>query len=213
MIGLPLVLLFAMSPHPEQAESAAVSEKPAAMAEAHNFWQGEIGHGLAKNTRSLEVKVSRAFGTTEMGSHTSHDLWLAQIQGGLILADVMEPGYWFGGNLEGIGQFIAGMQDNPRAAYLFALNGGLRYHFRTGTPFVPYLGGSIGVGLSDIDDADATGKFQFNQQVGGGIRYFLDRSTAITLDYSLWHISNGGIREPNDGVNAHIFSLGVAWLF
>jgi predicted porin len=108
---------------------------------------------------------------------------------------------------------MAGGQDDPHAAYLVALNAGLRYHFRTGTRFVPFIGGTVGIALSDIDDADATGKFQFNQQVGGGVRYFFDKSTAVTLDYAIWHVSNAGLAEPNDGVNAHIFSLGLTWLF
>jgi hypothetical protein len=210
MIGLPVVLLLVAQSVPA---SEPVPEHSSKITSVERFWQGEIGRGLVRNTRSLEVKLSRAFGTTTSGSNVSHDLWLAQIQGGLILADVMEPNYWFGGNLEGIIQFMAGAQDNPHSAYFLASNAGLRYHFRTGTPFVPFIGGSIGVGVTDIDDADATGKFQFNQQATAGVRYFFNPSTALTFDYSLWHISNAGMREPNDGVNAHVLSLGLVWLF
>jgi hypothetical protein len=173
----------------------------------------EIGNGFHKNDTSLEVKVSRAFGTKDTGSNFSHDLWLTQVQGGLILSDVMEPDYWFGGNLEATGQVLLGGQDNPDAAYFFGLNAGLRYHFRTGTGFDPFLAGSFGIGVTDIGTPDATGKFQFNEQIGAGTRYFLSRHYAVTLEYDFWHISNGGIREPNDGVNAHVFSLGFAWLF
>ena len=125
----------------------------------------------------------------------------------------MEPNYWFGGNLEGLGKVTAAVQDRPHNAYLFALNGGLRYHFRTGTPVVPYVGGAVGFGITDIADADASGKFQFNQQMGGGVRYFFDAATAVVLDYSYWHVSNAGIKEPNDGVNCHNFTIGLAWLF
>jgi hypothetical protein len=173
----------------------------------------EMGKGFLKNDTSLEVKISRAFGTTDTGSNFSHDLWLTQVQGGWILADVMEPDYWFGGNLEALGLIIIGAQDNPDGAYFFGLNGGLRYYFRTGTAFAPFVGGSIGIGVTDIETPDSSGKFQFNQQIGLGTRYLLSPSHAITIAYDYWHISNGGIREPNDGVNAHIFSLGFAWLF
>jgi hypothetical protein len=173
----------------------------------------EIGHGYLSGEKSFEVKVSRAFGTTDTGSNFSHDLWLTQVLGGLILADVMEPDYWFGGNLEAVGQLLLGAQDNPDGAYFFGLNGGFRYHFRTGTAFAPYLCGSIGIAITDIETPDSSGKFQFNEQIGFGTRYLLSRHRAITLEYDYWHVSNGGIREPNDGVNAHIFSLGFAWLF
>jgi hypothetical protein len=172
-----------------------------------------FGHGYSKDDVSLEVLFGRAFGTTDTGSNFSHDLWLTQIEGGLILADVMEPDYWFGGNIEAVGKLLVGNQDNPDGAYFFGLNAGLKYHFRTGTPFAPFLGGSFGVAVTDIGSPDATGKFQFNEQVGAGTKYFLTKQHALVLEYDYWHISNGGIREPNDGVNAHIISLGFAWLF
>jgi hypothetical protein len=209
MNGLPLALLLAAQ------DIAPAENKPqqAILESAEQIWAGDIGDGFVKNSHSIEVKLSRAFGTTQGGSNVAHDLWLAQIQAGLMLADVIEPDYWFGGNLEGIAQLMAGGQEKPHASYLVALNPGLRYHFRTGTRFVPFVGGSFGVALSDIDDADATGKFQFNQQIGGGMRYFFDTDKAVTFDYAFWHVSNAGIREPNDGVNTHVFSLGVAWLF
>src|SRR5687767_6615720 len=118
----------------------------------------EIGHGYLKNDISLEVKASRAFGTTDSGSNFSHDFWLTQLQGGLMLADVMEPEYWFGGNLEAICLGIVGAQDNPDGAYFLGLNGGLRYHFRTGTAFAPYLWGTLGIAVTDIETPDSSGK-------------------------------------------------------
>lgn len=208
MTGLPVLLLVAV-----QCGSDATEIETTLKMSPDTIWESEIGAGFRKNVRSIEVKFSRAFGTTDTGSNVPHDLWLAQIQGGLMLADVMEPDHWFGGNLEGLLQGIAGGQERPHAAYFVALNGGLRYHFRTNTRWVPFLTGSVGIGITDIDDADATGKFQFNEQVGAGVRYFFDRTHAVTAEYGLWHISNGGVREPNDGVNAHVFSVGLSWLF
>jgi hypothetical protein len=35
----------------------------------------------------------------------------------------------------------------------------------------------------------------------------------VTFEYNLWHISNGGVKEPNNGVNAHVFSLGFSYMF
>jgi len=171
----------------------------------------EVGQGFAKYT--AELKLSRAFGTTETGSNRSHDLWLTQVQGGLMLTDVVAQNWWFGGNVEGIAQLLAGGQDNPEAAYFVGLNGGLRYHLRTGTRLNPFVSGSIGVASTDIGGPDLSGSFQFNEQIGAGFRYFITEQYAISLEYAFWHVSNGGIREPNDGVNAHLVSLGVAWIF
>jgi hypothetical protein len=206
MTGLPLVTFAALSLL-TQANLPALDSAP------ENIWETEIGDGFKKNAKSFEIKASRAFGTTDSGSTVAHDLWLAQLQFGIMLADVMEPDHWFGGNLEAVGILMAGGQERPHAAYFTGANAGLRYHFRTGTPLVPFLGGSIGMGITDIDDADATGKFQFNEELRAGLRYFLDESKAVTFEYGLWHISNGGFREPNNGVNAHVFSLGFGWMF
>lgn len=207
MTGWPLVF-FAVQCSFAQTNSVAVLESA-----PDRIWQGEMGDGFLKGSKSLELKASRAFGTTDTGSNVAHDLWLAQLQFGYMLAEVMEPTHWFGGNLEVLAQFTAGGQERPHAAYFTSLNGGFRYHFRTGTRLVPFLIGSFGIGITDIDDADATGKFQFNEQIGFGVRCFLDRFQAITFEYGLWHVSNGGVEQPNDGVNAHVFTVGCSWLF
>jgi len=207
MIELPLVCIAVTA-------LLAQSDVPATMdSQADSIWQNEVGNGFKKRAKSFEIKASRAFGTTDTGSSDAHDLWLGQLQFGIMLADVMEPDYWFGGNLEALGILIAGGQERPHAAYYTGANIGLRYHFRTGTPLVPFLAGSIGMGISDIDDVDATGKFQFNEQIGAGLRYFFDPTKAVTIDYGLWHISNGGFQEPNNGVNAHVFSIGFSVMF
>ena len=172
MIGLPLVLLMAAQNSAAPQELAVPTKIPEKANRAEQVWLSDVGRGFRKNSYSIEVKLSRAFGTTKMGSDTRHDLTLAQVQAGLILADVMEPDHWFGGNLEGLGILMAGARD-----------------------------------------PDATGKFQFNESIGGGIRYFFDPTTALTFDYALWHVSNGGIKQPNNGVTAHVVSLGLAWLF
>ena len=173
----------------------------------------EVGTGFARNTFSLEIKGSRGFGTTAFGPNLSHDLWLTHIQLGWIMADVMEPEYWFGGNLEALGQVIVGGQDNPESAYVAFATVGFRYHFRTGTQLVPFVTASVGCGVSDIEGPDLGGKFQFNEQIGAGARYFVSNHHAVILEYGLWHVSNGSVREPNDGLNAHVLSLGFGWVF
>jgi hypothetical protein len=207
MIGLPIASIAAATLLAQGNVNAATESEP------DKIWESEVGNGFRKNAKSFEIKASRAFGTTASGSSVAHDLWLAQLQFGIMLADVMEPDYWFGGNVEAIGLLKVAAQERPHPAYFTAANGGLRYHFRTETPLVPFLAASIGVGITDIDDADASGKFQFNEEIGAGVRYFFDRSTAVTFEYSLWHVSNGGVKEPNNGVNAHVFSLGFAWMY
>src|SRR5262245_21264526 len=104
----------------------------------------QLGEGFRKYSYSVEVKLNRAIGTTESGSVLSHNLWLTQIQGGVMLSDVLAGKHWWGGNVEGFAQLMAGGQDHPEAAYFAGLNGGLRYHFRTGTLVDPFITGAVG---------------------------------------------------------------------
>lgn len=175
--------------------------------------QAELEGGFRKDSKSVEVKLSRAFGTTDAGSVVSHDLWLTQLQTGWMLTDVMEPKYWFGGNLEGLGQLLAGGQDQPDDAYLVGLNAGLRYHFRTGTRVHPFVAGFVGLALTDIGAPDLSGTLQFNESIGAGARFLITRNYAVTAEYALWHVSNGGRRDPNSGLTSHVVSLGFGWLF
>src|SRR5690606_374547 len=110
------------------------------------IWREKPGHGFRKNARTAEVKVGRAFGTTEMGSKVSHDLWMSQLQAGLVLSDVLAPNRWFSGNVEGTGHILVAGQDQPNSGYLTGLDVGLRYHLVTKTRLVPFIAGSIGVG-------------------------------------------------------------------
>jgi hypothetical protein len=193
------------------AETNSVSVSPSISQNPQPVLRSEAP--FRKLAPSVEVKLARAFGTTETGSVQAHDLWLTAIQGGVMLTDVLCKNRWFGGNVEAIGLLMAGGQDSPEAAYFVGLNGGLGYHFHTGTFLDPFIRGSVGIAGTDAGEPDLGGKFQFNEQIGAGARFLLNEHHAITIEYAYWHVSNGGIREPNSGINAHLVSIGFAWLF
>ena len=177
------------------------------------IWRAGIGEGFVKGAQSIELKLSRGFGVNRGGPKLAHDLWLGHVQWGMMLDDQWGKGHWYGGNLEVIGQLFGGAQDDPEPAYVVQFNGGLRYHFATGGRLVPFLAASVGAGATDIGLPDLSTTFQFNEQIGGGVRYFLDRHRAITLEYFRQHLSNASIKSPNHGVTSHCVSLGFAWLF
>lgn len=52
------------------------------------------------------------------------------------------------------------------------------------------------------------GEFQFLLHGGAGLEYFLD-DWSYSINYRLLHISNAGIKNPNVGLNAHTFNLGI----
>jgi len=96
---------------------------------------------------------------------------------------------------------------------VFGLTPALRYHFATGTRFVPFIQGGAGVSLTDIRRPDLGTDFEFNLMCGGGLNYFIRDNLSLTAEYRLFHLSNAGIRLPNTSANAHIFLAGVAFWF
>jgi hypothetical protein len=44
-------------------------------------------------------------------------------------------------------------------------------------------------------------QYGFNPQVGTGITYFFQKDLALSVEYRYRHMSNGGLKQPNTGVN------------
>ncbi|HAV61792.1 MAG TPA: hypothetical protein DCY13_05450 [Verrucomicrobiales bacterium] len=206
-----LILLLGCLP-PSQLMAQQELEVPE-MTLKRSVWQNGIGTGFAEGALSIETKLVRGLGTDQGGSRVNHDLWLGQLLLGTILMEPCRPNRWYGGNLELTGQLIGGAQDHPEPAFFVAGNVGLRYHLSAIGRVVPFLTASIGISGTDIGEPDLSGTFQFNEQVGGGLRYFLSERRAIVLEYFFQHISNGSTSLPNHGANSHMFSLGFAWLY
>ncbi len=209
LFGISLVLTSAAIAD-DNAEPAITLEP---VEEKRAIWEDGVGGGFVKRARSFELKLARAWGVNRGGPTVAHDLWLMHAQYGYILNDTWGRGHWYGGNLEVTGLFFGGIQDDPELAYVVGLNGGLRYHFATGGRLNPFLSLSLGVTATDIGLPDLGGVFQFNEQYGAGLRYFLNARQAITLEYYSVHLSSARITKPNHGVNAHAVCVGFTWLF
>ena len=74
----------------------------------------------------------------------------------------------------------------------------------------PYVELGIGVHLlsetSVSAQRDLGSAFQFGSHAGVGARF--GPKNAFDLSYRYQHLSNAGIKEPNDGINFHILRLG-----
>jgi hypothetical protein len=77
----------------------------------------------------------------------------------------------------------------------------LNYRYDTGGSFVPFIEGGEGIVLTTLDELNIGGPFEFSSQGGGGIQWFFSRKYALTIDARYRHISNGGIKEQNSGLN------------
>jgi hypothetical protein len=67
----------------------------------------------------------------------------------------------------------------------------------------PYLEGSIGFHLIDLtyiyNNRKFGSAFQFGDHLGFGVRF--GEQQQFDLGYRLQHLSNGGIKQPNQGIN------------
>ncbi|MEA3352353.1 MAG: acyloxyacyl hydrolase [Campylobacterota bacterium] len=72
-------------------------------------------------------------------------------------------------------------------------------------PFKPYIEAGIGAAyLSDkiCGEREFSTLFQFEDRIGFGIS-----TKDYNIDLRYMHYSNGGIKEPNDGINSIVLSL------
>jgi lipid A 3-O-deacylase len=172
-----------------------------------------LGEGFTSGTHEVGFAIIGGFGVRAFGNLHPHDLSLGSLHYGWIFSDVVAKGHWYQGNWELIGELFGGAQYNSHVAYLAGLAPGLRYNFITGTRFVPFVHGGVGATLTDIRGPDLGSIFQFNLQAGVGIHWFWRENAAFTAQYRYMHLSNAGIRQPNQGVNAHAVFIGASWFF
>jgi len=76
----------------------------------------------------------------------------------------------------------------------------LVYEFN-GERFKPYVEGGIGIALfsaTRVEGERLGTAFQFEDRLGAGLRF-----AGQEIGVRLWHYSNGGLKSPNDGINAY----------
>ena len=125
----------------------------------------------------------------------------------------MQGDGWYRGNWELRGELFGGVQINGETRWLTGVAPHLRYHFATGTRFVPYVNVGAGVTLTDIRAPDLGNAFQFNLQGGIGMNYFIRNNLAMNIEGRYLHISSSGTSMPNNGVNTVGGFLGISTYF
>lgn len=119
----------------------------------------------------------------------------------------------WGGKFEFGTELFSMTEYSPRTSYVIGLLPCFRYYFRPYDTWTPFLDVGAGVCATDMGEPDLSTTFEFNEQVGTGMMWNLQRDVALTLQYRFSHVSNAGIRTPNLGVNGHLLSLGMIWRF
>jgi hypothetical protein len=213
-IFLPTLLLaffvaFSSSVWAETSQATDVELQAGSSA----IWKNGIGSGFRKGTRNLGFALGSGLGLEIFGSNKSHDLALAFGHYGWILSDLLAEDNWYQGNFEVRGNFFAGGQFNPHGRYVVGYSVGPRYNFITNSPWVPYVGGAVGLSATDIREDELSTTFEFNVQIGFGTHYFFREDVSMTMEVRGFHLSNAGIERPNQGTNTVMFLIGTSWFF
>ena len=197
----------------------AEAQEPHALAQSalapptNGIWLGAVGEGFQRGAQSFTLLFGAAAGLAAFGSDQAHDLALASFSYGRIVGPLYGEDHWFRGNLEARLELFGGAQFSPGRAWLLGLTPHLRYIFATGTRWVPFLDGGLGVSATSIGPPDLGNVFEFNLQGGGGFHWFLRDDLALTLEARYLHVSCAGISRPNQGLNSVMGMLGLTWFF
>jgi len=138
---------------------------------------------------------------------------LSEIQVGYMLTDVHSAGL-LRGNFEVVGAgFGSAVFDGP-GGYVAGCTLWGRYNFvPRASRFVPFLQAGAGLSLTDIDRSLVGQPFNFNLDLGAGLRCFVAEHWALNLEYRYQHLSNANTGRRNVGINSHGPMLGVSYLF
>jgi lipid A 3-O-deacylase len=178
-----------------------------------SIWQNGVGNGFGPTTQSLGLSAGATRGLDVFGSRQAHDLALVCLSYGHMLGPVRGEGHWYRGNLELRVELFTGAQFSPNDEWLVGLTPHLRYHFATGTRWIPFFDAGAGVTGTGIGPPDLSGTFEFNLQAGGGVQWFLTDKVALSVEARYVHWSCASISKPNLGLNGVAGLLGITFFF
>jgi opacity protein-like surface antigen len=139
---------------------------------------------------------------------------ISEVQLGYMLRDLKGPG-WLRGNLELAGEGFGSALFQGQGSYVAGATGWLRYNFapRPGWRLIPYAQAGAGIVWTDLDRRMVGQDFNFNLDLGVGLRYLISRHWSLNLEYRFQHISNANLNRRNIGLNANGPLLGVSYFF
>lgn len=81
--------------------------------------------------------------------------------------------------------------------------------------WAPHIFGGAGFSYTDWNDKDFQREigtnFEFLLHLGAGVELYKSRMGAFSANYRFFHVSNAGIKFPNIGINANLFTVGYSF--
>jgi opacity protein-like surface antigen len=198
-----LVLSFQLAAASESGGVDDAAETPLA---AHLFERGSYEAAFSSGALFSPFIATRHRPTI--------DYTLTGLQLGYMLGNVKGDGWWRGNFELAVEGFGSGIFDGP-GSYIAGGTLWLRYNFVSArsSPLVPYAQAGAGLVSTDIDRGIVGQPFNFNLDLGVGVRYLAGRNWSFSLEYRYQHISNANLGKRNLGLNADGPFLGVSYFF
>jgi lipid A 3-O-deacylase len=153
------------------------------------------------------------YGISHVGfGATRHQVqtWDAIVRAGFFMSGELGRGSWYQGRHETVIEL----------PYHLAVDHGGRsmvggyvlghWRFTSLDSMVPYVFAGGGPLYVDLGLPTMGTRLCFSYQGGTGLQYFIDKTTALDLQYRYHHISNAGTAEPNEPLNSSKILLGVS---
>lgn len=101
----------------------------------------------------------------------------------------------------------------PDRDYEFGLGIGIKYMHPLTNDLHPYIYACTGPHYISVNSENQAEGFVFSNQFGVGLYYFATKRTALNAGYRFRHMSNGGTRDPNSGIDSHLGVIGLSVFF
>ncbi len=89
----------------------------------------------------------------------------------------------------------------------------LKYNFRTGTRWTPYLVGGAGLSFASHRVPHDGTNFNFMPEGGLGLQYALTPRSLLGVEWRFQHFSNADISPPNPSLNLSLFLIGFSFVY
>lgn len=90
---------------------------------------------------------------------------------------------------------------------------GIKYRYTVTDDFSWYVIGSVGPHFITVKTRDQANGFIFSDTIGIGCSFLLKEKSSINLEYRFRHLSNGGIVNPNVGIDNNFIAIGYSRFF
>ncbi|HWU40479.1 MAG TPA: acyloxyacyl hydrolase [Candidatus Acidoferrum sp.] len=163
--------------------------------------------GLSPGTIELGALIGGGFSTEETRKDTEF-AFLPRF--GYVFA---EQGHFLPGSFEIVGEPMFLTVFQHQTVYVGGLAALLKYNFRTGTRWTPYLVGGGGVSFASHRLPHGGTNFNFVPEGGVGLQYAITPRSLLGVEWRFQHFSNADISPPNPSLNMSLFLLDYSVVF